>query len=142
MEDDFMTLGIAVECTSLKDPKNPKEELKSGTSYATPIAAAIAAQILYVTECLMDVNPTALKCLRTRKGMRKMFELMCEDKDTSGYRFLAPWVQFWPEGRHDKSSKIKRVEGIINDTTEFKYISSEETDALGEKWTRKQDPVG
>jgi len=128
-EDNFMTLGMAVECDNLDNPKCPKKEYKSGTSYATPIAAAIAAQVLYVTECLMDVREPSLECLRTRKGMRKMFELMCEPKDSSGYRFLAPWVKCWCEEWHRYDEKITLLEGIIHNTEGLQYsIDEKKTD--------------
>jgi Subtilase family len=124
-EDNFMTLGIAVECDNLNDPKCPKKEYKSGTSYATPIAAAIAAQVLYVTECLMDVRKSSLECLRTRKGMRKMFELMCEPTGSSGYRYLAPWVKCWPEEWHVNDDRITLVESTIHDTEGLQYSIDE-----------------
>jgi subtilisin family serine protease len=131
-EDNFMTLGIAVECDNLDNPKEPKKEYKSGTSYATPIAAAMAAQVLYVTECLMDVRTPSQECLRTRKGMRKLFEIMCDPTDSSGYRFLAPWVKLWPGDWHENEDTITLVESKIHNTEGLQYsISEEKTDTEG-----------
>lgn len=65
--DNFMTLGMAIPFINTKDLKNFKYRLE--TSYAVPIAAAMAAHILYITECLIDLDGTCRKKLRSRKGI-------------------------------------------------------------------------
>src|SRR6202012_2605798 len=96
-------------------------EFKSGTSYATPIAAAIAAHVLYVAETLLQIQPNTLDCLRTRKGMREMFSLMAHPTDRSGYRYLAPWVKLWVRNWHHDPVKIGKVKNTILDAPGLQY---------------------
>ena len=66
---------------------------KSGTSYATPIAAGIAAVVLdYARQKMQPNDRYAISKLRTPKGMQAVLSLMC--KDRGGYRYLAPWEFF------------------------------------------------
>jgi subtilisin family serine protease len=80
---------------------------KSGTSYATPIAAGIAAIVLeYALEKLPNEESYAIKKLRTPRGMQAVLGLMSEDR--WGYRYLAPWTLF----NEDRSN----IYGAILDT--------------------------
>ncbi|KAK1069433.1 hypothetical protein LTR33_010906, partial [Friedmanniomyces endolithicus] len=74
--DVLGTLGIDVLGAS-RDPENP-ERSDSGTSFATPIAAAIAALVLDAAKMNAQASSGQLNndtygTLRTRQGMRKMF---------------------------------------------------------------------
>jgi subtilisin family serine protease len=108
-DDNFMTLGIAIRVID----RDGIPSLKSGTSYAAPIAAALAADILYVTECLIDLTLIARGRLRTGRGMKKMLDLMCMPKGHDGYRFVAPWVQLWRENWHYDLPVIQNAESKI-----------------------------
>lgn len=120
-DDNFMTLGIAIPFMNMKDP-NRVIEFKSGTSYATPIAAAIAAHVLYVAETLLQIQPNYLECLRTRRGMREMFSLMARPiANQSGYRYLAPWVKLWIRNWHHDPNKIRLVKSNILDLPGLQY---------------------
>lgn len=116
-DHNFMTLGIAISVVD----SDGATSLKSGTSYATSIAAALAAHVLYVTECLMDLRPSARRRLRTGKGMREMLNLMCKSKDHNGYRFVAPWVQLWRENWHIDKEMLEYVQSKIRTTKLFRY---------------------
>ncbi|TXC10464.1 hypothetical protein FocTR4_00005991 [Fusarium oxysporum f. sp. cubense] len=111
-DDNFMILGIALE---LGDGR------KSGTSYAAPMAASMAAHIIYTAENLLDLTDTAKYRLRTGRGMREMFRLMCGRNCTGGYRFLAPWVELWTKDWHLDHDRIKFIETRILTTEVFKF---------------------
>ncbi|TKA64916.1 hypothetical protein B0A55_09975 [Friedmanniomyces simplex] len=74
--DVLGTLGVDVTGAS-RDPENP-ERSDSGTSFATPIAAAIGALVLDAAKIDArssngQLNDRTYETLRTRRGMRKMF---------------------------------------------------------------------
>ncbi|KAI1806632.1 hypothetical protein F4811DRAFT_509771 [Daldinia bambusicola] len=84
-DDNFMTLGIAV-------PLIWKERrvYKSGTSYATPIAAGFAINALeFVFRVMGQEHFQRLK--QSDDFMRCVLRLMSKE-DPSGYRFVAPWL--------------------------------------------------
>ncbi|KAI0966704.1 peptidase S8/S53 domain-containing protein [Xylaria arbuscula] len=66
-----------------------KEVWVSGTSFATPIVAAIAANILEFARQRLDLNPQLWGQLSSYQGMRTALRLMCTDTDKFAY--LAPW---------------------------------------------------
>jgi hypothetical protein len=67
----FTTLGVAI-------PSRWKEEdtFVTGTSYATPIAAAIAASILEFARREMDLDVYYWRMLTSYQGMQKVFNLL------------------------------------------------------------------
>ena len=89
-EDNFVTLGIHVELRWKRETV-----FKSGTSFATPIAAALAANILEFARYEVHMK-YAEKCwLYSFKGMRAVLRRF--SAEVEGYRFLCPWRK--PEGR-------------------------------------------
>lgn len=95
-EDNFATLGIGIECVW-----DEKWCSRSGTSYATPIAAGFAANALEFATYHKErgiLKPLACKHLRKPFGMRQMFRLMAYERD--GYQYVQPW-EFWRENRTD-----------------------------------------
>ncbi|KAL9570948.1 hypothetical protein ACKAV7_005285 [Fusarium commune] len=111
-DDNFMILGIALDLGGGR---------RSGTSYAAPMAASMAAHIIYTAENLLDLTDTARSRLRTGRGMREMFRLMCGRNCTGGYRFLAPWVELWTKDWHLDHDRIKFIETRILTTEVFKF---------------------
>ena len=110
--DNFMTLGIALDFGGRR---------KSGTSYAAPMAAAMAAHILYTTDSLLDLPETAIDRLRTGRGMRQMLRLMCGPSYIGGYPFVAPWVTLWTKDWHLDDNKFKLIESTIQTRDIFRY---------------------
>ncbi|RSM11441.1 hypothetical protein CEP52_003063 [Fusarium oligoseptatum] len=88
---NFLTLGEAVPAAKhAKDRSQPEVRL-TGTSYATPIAAAIAASFIeFVMQKPLGKERKLRDEVTTRDGMIKLFAGMSEDK-TEGFRWLQPW---------------------------------------------------
>ncbi|KAI9686748.1 MAG: hypothetical protein M1822_002807 [Bathelium mastoideum] len=101
---NFVTLGLSIASRWQR-----KEVLKSGTSFATPMAAAIAANLLEYIRVNMRIERADKDWLYSSKGMRRLLKRF--SVQIGGYRFLTPWKA--PEGRrlsHEYlKSQIKRV---------------------------------
>lgn len=79
-------------------------KMKSGTSFATPVAVALAANILEYAEQKMSAMPSHLhKFLKTSDGMRTIFRLMVEEREhpRDNYDYLTPWKLFGQERPDD-----------------------------------------
>lgn len=88
--ENLSTLGVAIPSVT------EKETYLSGTSYSTPVAAGIAANILRFIQNLADTNMLAEKYrikAFSRTGMRNILLAMSNDRD--GYRYIAPWWNMW-----------------------------------------------
>jgi hypothetical protein len=111
-DDNFMTLGMALDFGGKR---------KSGTSYAAPMAAAMAAHIVHTAENLLDLPQTAINRLRTGRGMREMFRLMSGPGYSGGYQFVAPWVRLWTKDWHLDDDKIKFIETTVATRDIFRF---------------------
>ncbi|KAI0533752.1 hypothetical protein GGR58DRAFT_521141 [Xylaria digitata] len=80
------TLGVAIE-----SQWQGEKVWISGTSFATPIAAATAANVLEFAqrEMKLDVNSRRWNDLLSFKGMRAVLRLMCTDTDK--FEYMTPW---------------------------------------------------
>lgn len=88
----FGTLGVGIEMLW-----DDKKEARSGSSYAAPIAAGIAANCLVWLEDMLTrgfLSQEQYKWLRTIEGMRYMLrkQAMGSNGDKVGILSLAPWV--------------------------------------------------
>lgn len=100
---NLSTLGVAIESVW------ETGVYLSGTSYSTPIAAGIAANILrYVQNCSELTEKYRVKAFRL-VGMRNIFQAMSVDIDN--YHYVAPWRRMWdPDSTDDDvTSKIKQA---------------------------------
>ncbi|KAH6871551.1 peptidase S8/S53 domain-containing protein, partial [Thelonectria olida] len=104
--DNFSTLGVAVPCGFSGD----EEVFKTGTSYSTPIAAGIAANIMDLADWLQSEEELTLaqrNKLRSYEGMKGVFRLMAPQQ-RQDYDYVAPW-NLW-NGKADERTiwgKIK-----------------------------------
>lgn len=89
-EDNFVTLGVHVESRWKRE-----DVFKSGTSFATPIAAALAANVLEFARFELEMKHADKCWLYSSKGMRAVLRRF--SVEVEGYRFLCPWKK--PEGR-------------------------------------------
>lgn len=104
------TLGEGLPSCEMRSDKDIK--CRSGTSFATPIAAAIAAILLGFIGNIkpIDLEHNGLprnhmeftRRLRTKLGMEKVMRQTCVDRSSaqSGVSYIAPWF-FW--GIHETS---------------------------------------
>jgi hypothetical protein len=98
---NFTTLGV-----SLPLIWDSEEVFKSGTSFATPIAAAFAANVLEIVTRREILPARRIFC---GQGMETFFKLMSK-KRHSGYRRLVPW-RLWKENSHAEA-RIKHCFGV------------------------------
>lgn len=87
--ENFSILGEAVESSWPKHLGQGLRQWRSGTSYATPIAAGTAATMLFYTRMKLQRQELVTE-LRTCAGMRKVLLSMAEERD--GYNYLRPWL--------------------------------------------------
>lgn len=90
---NFSALGVAVE-----SKWKGQTVFKSGTSFATPVAAGIAANVLEFAGCRGHLSPGNMRRLKKFEGMGAVLEDMCTERD--GYDYLQP-QNLWAEGRSD-----------------------------------------
>jgi len=98
---DFAALGIAVNSSWPKSVPIPQSERlnttgsskrrMTGTSFATPIAAGVAA-------CIIDfaymIGLPEVKLLKARQGMQKVMKGLMVDGKRSELDYLRPWAMF------------------------------------------------
>ncbi|EHK44518.1 hypothetical protein TRIATDRAFT_201334 [Trichoderma atroviride IMI 206040] len=87
--DNFSTLGIAVPS------KWSKEAIAiSGTSFATPIAASLAANMLELARCKFDLSEHQQNMLRKYNGVRQILQLMAGKgiQPRGGYDYIVPEI--------------------------------------------------
>jgi hypothetical protein len=105
----FSTLGVAMPFKWQN-----KEVWKSGTSFATPIAAGFAASVLYFVESV-DYTWTTTKFRRRvlyqKYGMEAVFKAM--SVSVGDMRFVHP-IHLWENDRSDEEV-AKLIETIIQD---------------------------
>jgi hypothetical protein len=121
---NFMTLGMGLELMERENfVKNGRARsrfnrvIKSGTSFATPIAAGIAATVLDLASRVDAINPRAKIKLKRPEGMEKMLMLMSTPTPMGGLRdrlyYMAPW-HHWKSGWETDASRSRWVWDTIN----------------------------
>lgn len=99
-KDNFCTLGEAVESAW---PRRPWKSRRSGTSFSTPVAAGLAAFVLFYAQTIMS-RMEALKFKEYDK-MRNIFKYMSERR--AGYDVLLSISNFF--GGRQKEEVIQAV---------------------------------
>lgn len=108
--DNFSTLGVAV-------PSRWKGQsvFKTGTSFATPIAAGFAADILeFARRRCNNLTSRKRKLLHQKRGMQAIFRKMAENRD--GYDFIYP-ARLWrgSYGIKMEHEAVKAIEDVMQD---------------------------
>ena len=87
---NFSALGEAVEPRWPALLKDGKRRFLTGSSFATPVAAAIAALILeFAQQGPLSKIPNR-EMLKQIGGMREVLQAMSKESD--GYYFITPWI--------------------------------------------------
>lgn len=115
--DNFATIGEAVESAwpselCDKEVNDCCVAWKSGTSYATPIAAGIAAFLLqYAAENLDEAD---VRLLKRPRGLRAVFREI--SLGSQGYDYVAPTVHPGHLFGRDKDYVRQRISVILNES--------------------------
>jgi subtilisin family serine protease len=98
----FATLGEGVRSSwpkHLSGDGLSTQERKSGTSYATPIAAGIAAMVLDYMRQHPNSDKYLVSKLRGKRGTKTALREIVEERD--GFQYLRPWKLFTSERKED-----------------------------------------
>lgn len=95
-KQNFATIGEAVESlwrTSSGESDEKAVRVKSGTSFATPIAASIAAFLLLYARVNLMIEPSIAKRLKKNQHMERLLVTLSEKSVTSpgrdGYQYIS-----------------------------------------------------
>lgn len=119
---NFMTLGMGLKLqerhwVNVGKTRQPtyKTAFRSGTSFATPIAAGVAATVMDLADRVSAIKERTKKKIRRCEEMRKVLELMSTPKQPYGdqYCFLAPW-NHWEKHWQANEVKCRTVWDAIN----------------------------
>jgi len=130
---NFAILGLSIESwrrASAKDPATGEEAMSttpataglirpkakrekvwvSGTSYATPVAAGVAANVLEFMQHHAEMSSGEREFLYSWFGMSRIFEAMSTER--GDYDYITPWRMFDP--KHDPQTVVKLIRRILN----------------------------
>lgn len=99
---NFATLGVAI-----KSRWKGQTVYKSGTSFATPVAAAFAADVLEFANIKCSLSREHKELLHKREGMWKVFEAMAKERDK--YDYLLPLHLWAGKGEDEIAKKIQDI---------------------------------
>ena len=88
----------------------PKPIYLSGTSFATPIAAAIAANVLEWARWNLKLTKDQKRLLYSAGYVRKIFVKMMQAR--SGIHYVQPWT-LWNDGWDNGSGVKKSVREVL-----------------------------
>jgi hypothetical protein len=105
---NFTTLGVGI-----RSKWKNQEVFKSGTSFATIVAAGIAASILEFANLKCKLSDKEMVILYGRSGMVAIFNAMSEERD--GYDYVQPADLFW---RREDNEVAEMIQTIIKPIAE------------------------
>ncbi|KAM5385425.1 hypothetical protein ACJZ2D_001066 [Fusarium nematophilum] len=105
---NFGTLGVDIETRWDNKAGETVTRYTSGTSYATPVLAAIAANYLaWLDYYANDLGDALHAVARAKEGIEAMFadHMGCKKSSSTDISFVAPW-HFFEFGGYDVSERI------------------------------------
>ncbi|UPL01136.1 hypothetical protein LCI18_012070 [Fusarium solani-melongenae] len=114
---NFLTLGIGLELIKRENLVKKgrslatyKRVVKSGTSFATPIAAGIAATVLDLAVRRGEIDERAVEKLKRPEGMEKVLRLISTPEGDVRDRmyYMAPWLH-WKPGWEQEERRRRRA---------------------------------
>jgi hypothetical protein len=128
VEAGYSTLGEAVESDfPTTDLKNTERKARSGTSFATPIAAGIAGLILdfctfYFQKLELADREQLIRRLKTKMGMQTALGLILKDERKLTTRYLYPPKLFptWKKADVEEivTMRCKKIAELFRDELE------------------------
>jgi len=102
--DNFATLGCRIpSCWDGRDV------FITGTSFATPVAVAIAANILELVQQAQDKSQGNPRYFFVYKGMRRLLSGMSSRK--GDYDYVRPWKDdMFDDDTHDAKDMLKKLQ--------------------------------
>lgn len=105
-KENFSVIGAGINSAWVSE----QMERKSGTSFATPIAAGLAALTLEYANQRNTATPGAfsdqdLRTLHTREGMAAILRKMGKPK-AGQFRFLRPWALWGDKARRKGNARV------------------------------------
>ncbi|KAI8628847.1 quinon protein alcohol dehydrogenase-like superfamily [Xylariaceae sp. FL1651] len=114
---NFSTLGEAVLESLQPETNQVTRKRESGTSFATPLAAAIAASFIELLRQpkwgKAKIDATLLEKVRTRDGILRI--LVAISRESGGFNYLLPWsllkCRSWPKACPDRCRQAREIAG-------------------------------
>jgi hypothetical protein len=102
-KDNFSTLGV-----SIQSKWKGRKILKSGTSFATPIAVALAADVLEFARYKCLLSEYEQQCLYSFDGVCEILRLMSTPRQ--GYDYITP-LRLW-DGKNTEADIVRKITEI------------------------------
>jgi hypothetical protein len=113
--NSFATLGRDIKSSWwVKEGRKPTDKpvYLSGTSFATPIAAAIAADVLEYARWKLRPNSRQNGLLHSPRYMREIFAKMMQPR--FGYNYVQPWL-LWEKGWENAAGQSIPVDEVLRE---------------------------
>jgi hypothetical protein len=90
--DNFSILGESIDVAWIGHDGKHQIQRRSGTSFAAPVAAGVAALVLEYGRANLADHQHKLQLLHSQEGMKHVFRLMTEKRGE--YDYIVPWKLF------------------------------------------------
>lgn len=112
-KENLSTLGVCIPSVW----EGEDGHYVSGTSFAAPVAAGIAVNVLQFVQYAKDqgwMTEIQYKNAYSCSGMRYIMLAMCEPQARDGYDFVVPWRRMWSQNATESDVVSKMEEALEN----------------------------